>query len=519
MAAAACPHGNDIGSLLLNRASSATASAAAARPWPSFSGSALRRRLLDAFRCGGGSFSPSSRSRSKKPPPKIPPDPPRPGPDPPRPRTLATFVSKSEKLSDLLQLAEIHERQESDVETRQKVEALEKLKRVVRDLQDAEDGEGEADREEEKRRESARHVRLLAKEDPEARTTLAMLGAIPPLVGMLDSSDLDSQIASLYALLNLGIGNDMNKAAIVKAGAVHKMLKLIESPEETIDPSISEAIVANFLGLSALDSNKPIIGLSGAIPFLVNTLIDTDHKSSPQAKQDALRALYNLSIFPSNICIIIETDLVPFLMNALGDMEISGRILSILSNIVSTPEGRKAISVVKDAFPIMVDILNWTDSPGCQEKASYVLMVMSHKAYGDRQAMIEAGIVSALLELTLLGSTLSQKRASRILECLRVDKGKQISESYGGSSMSAAVSAPICGASSTALSVNGGTKESMEDEDMMSEEKKAVQQLVQQSLQSNMRRIVKRANLPQDFVPSDHLKSLTASSTSKSLPF
>lgn len=297
------------------------------------------------------------------------------------------------------------------------------------------------------------------------------------------------------------------------------MLKLIESPKETIDPSISEAIVANFLGLSALDSNKPIIGLSGAIPFLVNTLIDTDHKSSPQAKQDALRALYNLSIFPSNICIIIETDLVPFLMNALGDMEISGRILSILSNIVSTPEGRKAISVVKDAFPIMVDILNWTDSPGCQEKASYILMVMAHKAYGDRQAMIEAGIVSALLELTLLGSTLSQKRASRILECLRVDKGKQISESYGGSSMSAAVSAPICGASSTAPSANGGTKESMEDEDMMSEEKKAVKQLVQQSLQSNMRRIVKRANLPQDFVPSDHLKSLTASSTSKSLPF
>ncbi|XP_030523514.1 U-box domain-containing protein 12-like [Rhodamnia argentea] len=513
--AKACPQGNDIGSLLLNRASTSTATASS-RPWPSFSASALRRRLLDAVRCGGGSFSSRRRHRHRR-APETPPDPPKSDPDPPRPRTLATFVSKSEKLIDLLQLAEIHERQESDVETRKKVEVLEKLKRVVRDLQNVE-GEEEVGSEG-KMRESARTVRLLAKEDSAARTTLAMLGAIPPLVGMLDSSDLESRIASLYAVLNLGIGNDMNKAAIVKAGAVHKMLKLIESPEETIDPSISEAIVANFLGLSALDSNKPIIGSSGAIPFLVNTLIDRDHKSSPQAKQDALRALYNLSIFPSNVCIIIETDLVPFLMNALGDMEISERILSTLSNIVSTPEGRKAISRVKDAFPILVDILNWTDSPGCQEKASYILMVMAHKAYGDRQAMIEAGIVSALLELTLLGSTLAQKRASRILECLRVDKGKQISESYGGSSMSAAVSAPIYGASSATQSVNGGSKEPMEDEDMMSEEKKAVKQLVQQSLQSNMRRIVKRANLPQDFVPSDHLKSLTASSTSKSLPF
>ena len=200
-------------------------------------------------------------------------------------------------------------------------------------------------------------------------------------------------------------------------------------------------------------------------------------------------------------------------------MELSERGLSILSNLVSTPEGRKAISVAPDAFPALIDALNWNDSPGCQEKASYILMVMAHKAYGDRQAMIEGGVVSSLLELTLLGSTLAQKRASRILDCLRVDKGKQVSENYGGN-LGAAVSAPIYGSSSSSTNPNGGPIECLEEaEDMMSDEKKAVKQLVQQSLQNNMRRIVKRANLPQDFVPSDHFKSLTASSTSKSLPF
>lgn len=296
------------------------------------------------------------------------------------------------------------------------------------------------------------------------------------------------------------------------------MLTLIESPNAP-NPSVSEAIVANFLGLSALDSNKPIIGSSGAIPFLVKILQNLDKASSLQAKQDALRALYNLSIFPSNISFIMETDLIPNLLNALGDMEVSERILSILGNVVSTPEGRKAISHKPDAFAILVDVLNWNDSPGCQEKGSYILMVMAHKAYGDRQAMVEAGIVSALLELTLLGSTLAQKRASRILECLRVDKGKQVSESFDGN-MGAAVSAPICGSSSSSMNPTIGSKECLEEEDdMMSEEKKAVKQLVQQSLQNNMRRIVKRANLPQDFVPSDHFKSLTSSSTSKSLPF
>lgn len=296
---------------------------------------------------------------------------------------------------------------------------------------------------------------------------------------------------------------------------------IIESPDGTGE-AVSDAIVANFLGLSALDLNKPIIGSSGAIPFLVKTLkiLDGEKKCRFQARQDALRALYNLSISPSNISFILEADLIPFLLNALGDMQVSERILSILSNIVSTAEGRKGISSALDAFTILVDVLNWTDSPGCQEKSSYVLMVMAHKAYGDRHAMIEAGIVSSLLELTLLGSTLAQKRASRILEVLRVNKGKQVSENFGGGGggVGGNMSAPICGSSSSSSNPNG--KEYLiEEEGMMSEEKKAVKQLVQQSLQNNMKRIVNRANLPQDFVPSDHFKSLTASSTSKSLPF
>ncbi|KAK3211350.1 hypothetical protein Dsin_016056 [Dipteronia sinensis] len=523
---------NNIRSLVLDHGAGgggggATNSGHHFRLWTAFSGATFRRKIFDAVSCGGSSryrhefpddddevvfvstttttTSTATATDSKK-------------------QQQKPKQQKSEKLSDLLNLADIEfETTESEAATtKKKEEALEELKRVVRELQLEDDDAavaGDGERKSKRRRiEAASKVRLLAKENPETRVTLAMLGAIPPLSGMLDFEEIDSQIASLYALLNLGIGNDMNKAAIVKAGAVHKMLQIIESPNDP-NPSVSEAIVANFLGLSALDSNKSIIGSSGAVPFLVDILKNSKKKSSAQARQDALRAIYNLSIFQSNILNILEMDLIPFLLKTLGDMEISERILSILSNVVSTLEGRKAISSVPDAFPILVDVLNWTDSPGCQEKVCYVLMVMAHKSYGDRQAMIEAGIASSLLELTLLGSTLAQKRASRILDCLRVDKGKQVSDNYGGN-LGTAVSAPICGSSSASTNPNGVSNECLEDEeDMMSEEKKAVKQLVQQSLQNNMRRIVKRANLPQDFVPSEHFKSLTISSTSKSLPF
>lgn len=303
-----------------------------------------------------------------------------------------------------------------------------------------------------------------------------------------------------------------NKAAIVKAGGIHKMLRLIESGNE----AIAEAVVANFLGLSALDSNKPIIGCSGAIPFLVETLAAP---VTDQTKQDCLRALYNLSILPSNVVMMLESsgDVIPYLLSKVGDMEMSERILCILGNVVSVAEGRKRISGVADAFATLMDVLNWMDSPGCQEKATYILMVMAHKSYCDRQTMIEAGIVSSLLELTLVGSTLAQKRASRMLECF---KGKQLSTaSSSGSnannnnSNKNNMSAPL------SLSTASSMELEAEEEMMMSQESKAVKQLVQQSLHNNMYRMVKRANLPHDFVPSHHLRSLTSSSTSKSLPF
>lgn len=343
---------------------------------------------------------------------------------------------------------------------------------------------------------AAQDVRRLTKDDAEARVTLAMLGAIPPLIGMLDCSETAMHISVLFALLNLAIGNDLNKAAIVKSGAVHKMVMLLQGSNE----SVREAVVANFLSLSALDVNKPVIGSSGAIPFLVNIM----QHGSIQGRKDALRALYNLSICHTNVELIVDTGVVEFLLDMIEDVDVSEKVLGMLSNLAATEAGREAIGKANEAFPILIDVLNWVDAPKCQEKAAYILMIMAHNSWSHRRAMVEAGIVSTLLEVTLLGSTLAQKRASRILECIREDKKRRTSP----------ISAPIISQHTDMETVNNG-----ESGDNMSEERKVVKRLVQQSLQHNMQRIIKRANLPQDFVPSDHLKSLTATSSSKSLPF
>lgn len=197
-------HRNDVGSLMLDRPT--TTSGGHFRLWTAFSASSFRRKIFDAVSCGGSSryrhhghddvadapiAAPAAADGltailpEEKPKPK------------PRPKKSN---GKSEKLSDLLNMADWSESEADVAATKKKVEALEELKRVVRDLQ-ADDSAN--------RTEAASRVRSLAKENLDARGTLAMLGAIPPLVGMLDSGDVDAQIASLYALLNLGIGNDV----------------------------------------------------------------------------------------------------------------------------------------------------------------------------------------------------------------------------------------------------------------------------------------------------------------------
>ncbi|CAD6261224.1 unnamed protein product [Miscanthus lutarioriparius] len=297
-------------------------------------------------------------------------------------------------------------------------------------------------------------------------------------------------------------------------GTVHKMLRIADGGDES--DALTEAVVAKFLCLRALEANKPVIGASGAAPFLVRAFQSATCSSTEQARHDALCALLNLSIAPANAPHLLVAGLAPALVATVGDAApVTDHALAVLCNLVAAcPEGRRAVSHAPDAVPSLVDVLNWADEPGCQEKVAYVLMVLAHRSYGDRAAMAEAAASSTLLELTLVGTALTQKRVSRILEILRADKGKQVADDVSG--VVATVSAPQERRCRGEESVDGEF-----DDAGMSAEKHAVRQLVQQSMQSNMRRIVRRARLPQDFAPAstENLKALTAFSTSKSLPF
>lgn len=354
---------------------------------------------------------------------------------------------------------------------------------------------------------AAAEVRFLARDNAAARVTLAVLGAIPPLVELLDSSFPFCAHSAILALLNLAIGNDLNKASIVIAGCVPKMVRLLQEPE----PALQEAVVAGFLSLSALDRNKPVIGSSGAVPQLVK-LLET---GGDQTRRDTLRTLYNLSIAQCNINILVDAGAIAAIVSTLKHVPPTNaeKSLSVLSNMVAVAVGRQAVMDDVDALTSLIDILAWADRSTCQEKAVYVLLVISHYNHGHRQAMVQKRAIPALLELSLLGTLLAQKRAICVLECLREER-----ESRGRP-----LSAPL---RRTRKPKQENSNQADLDDAAAGDGRKIVNIMVQQSLERNLQRIVRRANgyVPPhhalEFVPgSAKIKSLIGCSSSKSLPY
>lgn len=314
---------------------------------------------------------------------------------------------------------------------------------------------------------AADELRRLCKDDPIARVTLGVqLGAVPPLVSLLHSPHRKHQCTALLALLNLAVGNDVNKGAIVKAKAVPRMVGLLQSAHV----EVQTAAVNLFLSLSALDGNKAEIGASGSVAVLV-TLMHAHH-----TKKDALRTLYNLSIHAGNVKFIVEGGGVPVLLVMVSDIDTADKSLATLSNLVQTDVGRHTFTDHKEvSYTVLIDSMRRMEMPKCQERAVYVLMMIAHHSRVQREAMVAAGIIPALLELSLLGSPLAQKRAMRTLDSFRRAK---------------AFSAP-----QQRESLPVGADSSQQSIARTMSEKKVVDGLVRQSLHRTMQRITRRAKL------------------------
>ena len=283
---------------------------------------------------------------------------------------------------------------------------------------------------------------------------------------------------------------------ILEAGILSKLPKRIDLMDESTISQIADLL----LSLSSLATTQLPFASSSLefLPFLRDIL---QSNSSFDTKQLCLGATKNLSTVLENAGPLVSSGFVPILLQLSSERQVSEKALASLGNLIVTLMGKKAIEESSMVPESLIEILSWEDKPKCQEISAYILMILAHQSSSQRQKMANAGIVHVLLEVVLLGSTLAQKRASKLLQWFKNERQLRIGPHSGPQT------------SRTAISM-GSPMNQMEAR----EGRKMMKSLVKESLYRNMETITERANISAAG-SSSKFKSLIISTSSKSLPY
>ncbi|XP_009614486.1 U-box domain-containing protein 45 [Nicotiana tabacum] len=341
---------------------------------------------------------------------------------------------------------------------------------------------------------AAKEIKKLAKEDLKRRKLMAELGVIPPLVAMIGGSEVvvRRQRLAVQALVELSSGSFTNKALMVEAG----ILSRLPPKPDNLDGNTRQEFAELILSISSLANTQFNMDSSRIIPFVVSILDSSN--SSVETKSTCLGTLYNLSSVLENAAILANNGTVTTLLRLSSLKEVSEKALATLGNLVVTLMGKKAMEENPMVPESLIEIMTWEEKPKCQELSVYILMILAHQSSIQREKMAKSGIVPVLLEVALLGSSLAQKRALKLLQWFKDERQSKMGPHSGPQVGRMAIDSPPVSPRA------------------VDESKKLMKKIVKQSLHKNMETITSRANGASD---CSRLKSLVVSSSSKSLPY
>ncbi|XP_074565831.1 U-box domain-containing protein 4-like isoform X2 [Curcuma longa] len=252
-------------------------------------------------------------------------------------------------------------------------------------------------------------LRLLARHNMENRIVIANCGAISLLVGLLYSTDPQTQENAVTALLNLSI-NDNNKIAIGNANSIDPLIHVLE----TGNAEAKANAAATLYSLSVIEENKVRIGRSGAIAPLVELLAN----GTPRGKKDAATALFNLSIFHENKERIVQAGAVRYLVELMDPAAgMVDKAVAVLSNLATTPEGRTAIGQA-GGITGLVEVVELGSARGKENAASALLHLCTNSSRYC-SIVLQEGAVPPLVTLSQSGTPRAKEKAQTLLSYFR----------------------------------------------------------------------------------------------------
>ncbi|KAH1099180.1 hypothetical protein J1N35_016101 [Gossypium stocksii] len=250
-------------------------------------------------------------------------------------------------------------------------------------------------------------IRMLSKENPENRISIANTGGIPGLVQVLYHPDSKIQEHAVTALLNLSI-DETNKRLIAREGAIKAIIEILQNGTD----EARENSAAALFSLSMLNENKILVGNFNGIPPLVNLL----QNGTIRGKKDAATALFNLSLNQANKSKAIKAGIIPPLLRFLDDknLDMVDEALSILLLLVSHPEGRNEIGRLSFVETLVGIIRSGT--PKNKECAVSVLLELGLNNSSLTLAALQFGVYEPLREIAINGTNRAQRKANSLLQ-------------------------------------------------------------------------------------------------------
>ncbi|KAF5754137.1 putative U box domain, armadillo-like helical, Zinc finger, RING/FYVE/PHD-type [Helianthus annuus] len=264
---------------------------------------------------------------------------------------------------------------------------------------------------ENKRIKAVEKIRLLTKDDEEARIFMGANGFVEALLQFFESTvrerNLVAQESVAMALFNLSVNNNRNKETMLAAGVLPLLVNMIGNSGSP------GAVAALCLNLSSLEQAKAVIGLSEAVPFLIRVLNDT---VDPTCKSDALIALYHLSTLHSNIPRLVSLNILDALQPLIDDDTWTEKVLAILSNMVNL--ARDEIVSTHGLVSGLSSALDMNE-PNVQEQAAACLLTMCTGNETCIQMVLQEGVIPSLVSVSANGSARGKQKAQKLLLLFR----------------------------------------------------------------------------------------------------
>ncbi|GLU06190.1 hypothetical protein SLE2022_232410 [Rubroshorea leprosula] len=258
-------------------------------------------------------------------------------------------------------------------------------------------------------------IRLMLKDDEEARIFMGANGFVEALLHFLESSvhernEIAQEIGAM-ALFNLAVNNNRNKELMLAAGVTLLLDQMISNSDG------HGSATALYLNLSCLEEAKSIIGSTNAVPFLVKRL---GGDTEPQCKLDALHALYNLSTVPSNIPNLLSAGII----NGLQSLVLSGehtwmeKSIAVLLNLASSETGREEMISAPGLISALAFVLD-TGELIEQEQAVSCLLILCNGNEKCSQMVLQEGVIPVLVSMSVNGTPRGKEKAQKLLMLFR----------------------------------------------------------------------------------------------------